>query len=597
MSLSIVALLTVRNESPYISTCLQHLISQGVDICLIDNESTDNTVALAEPFLGKGLLCIEKIPYRGCFELAEILRNEERLAKKLDADWYIHHDADEIRYAPKSMGSLKEAIAQVDKEGYNAINFDEFVFLPMEDTCDYKLGNYEQTLKHYYHFFPRKNHRINAWKNFSVKIDLVAEGGHRIIFEGRKIYPENFILKHYIGLGRRQLIRKYAGRVFSVEEMFTRGWHEARATFSATEIRWPEVSNLLVADDPQSLDTSDPQATHPFLNDDDARPISNARLLLEKKNQLKSEMTRMSEAMVRAKAKNNPRPVPFVVGVMRSGTTLLRLMLDAHYDLAIPSETRFFPALTPLFEREQVSPSELLDVLTSINTWPDFEINREQLQLEMEAAGIASAADGLRFFYSSYAKRFNKQRWGDKTPYYGLHLDQISTLFPEARFVHIIRDGRDVALSTKGLWFDLGNNIEEVAANWVSRIRQTRQLAQLVPHYLEIRYEDLVSQPEAVLKRVCRFLHLPFDASMLNYHVEANLRLNEFKPRYAADGGLVLTQARRKEAFLLTNEPPQTNRVARWRKECTTEEVKIFEEIAGDLLRELDYPMLTDEQS
>ncbi|MCT7967819.1 glycosyltransferase family 2 protein [Laspinema sp. D1] len=96
----VVALLTVRNEERYLGRCLEHLYSQGIEICLIDNGSTDKTLDIAQSFLGRGVFRIEHFPFKGCFELEKILLNEEKLAVEIDADWFIHHDADEIREAP-----------------------------------------------------------------------------------------------------------------------------------------------------------------------------------------------------------------------------------------------------------------------------------------------------------------------------------------------------------------------------------------------------------------------------------------------------------------------------------------------------------------
>src|SRR5690348_16787952 len=96
----IVALLTVRNEELYLARCLEHLIANGVDVCVIDNGSTDATPRIAAQFLGRGVIRIDTIPFTGAFAILPILQNEERLAAEIDADWFMHHDADEIRESP-----------------------------------------------------------------------------------------------------------------------------------------------------------------------------------------------------------------------------------------------------------------------------------------------------------------------------------------------------------------------------------------------------------------------------------------------------------------------------------------------------------------
>lgn len=241
----VVALLTTRNESLYIARCLQHLYEQGIETCLIDNESEDNTLEIARMFLKKGVFRIETQPYIGYFDLVEQLSIKERLSKEIDADWFIHLDADEIREAPKPFKTLREGIKDADKKGYNAINFDEFVFLPTTNDESFEGTDYVKRMNYYYFFEPVPNRRINAWKNGTKDIDLVNSGGHQIKFEGIKIYPENFILRHYIILSKAHAISKYyTNRVFSQKEHIERGWHGARITFSPDKLVLPDISFL-----------------------------------------------------------------------------------------------------------------------------------------------------------------------------------------------------------------------------------------------------------------------------------------------------------------------------------------------------------------
>src|SRR5689334_11583142 len=106
-------------------------------------------------------------------------------------------------------------------------------------------------------------------------------------------------------------------------------------------------------------------------------------------------------------------PAPFIVGVGRSGTTLLRLMLDAHHDLAIPPETHFLPALLALGER--TSPRAAMEVMTRSDTWPNMGMTSDGLAHIFEGAESLSAAQAARAFFHLYSARFGKTRWGDKT--------------------------------------------------------------------------------------------------------------------------------------------------------------------------------------
>src|SRR5262249_44051088 len=154
-------------------------------------------------------------------------------------------------------------------------------------------------------------------------------------------------------------------------------------------------------------------------------------------------------------------------------------------------------------------------------------------------------AAGLRAFYQIYAARFGKSRWGDKTPLYSRQMPEISGLLPEARFVHLIRDGRDVALSLKKVWFAPGQDMRTLAEYWSNLIQQTRAFGQQCPHYLEIRYEQLVRHPADELQRICDFLEIEYDSRMQQYHELAANRLAEMKGRYTPDGSVFISQEQR----------------------------------------------------
>ena len=150
---------------------------------------------------------------------------------------------------------------------------------------------------------------------------------------------------------------------------------------------------------------------------------------------------------------------------------------------------------------------------------------------------------------------------------------------------------RDVALSARGLWFDPSKgNIEDAAAQWLWRLREARQQSIICPHYLEVRYEELLSHPRTVLERICTFVGLEYDGAMENYHLAAHERLHtEMHDQRDARGEVVATKAQREAIFAKTSLPPDPERAGRWRKEMSVEERERFESVAGDLLRELGY--------
>jgi len=256
----IVALMTVRNEELYLERCIQHLVSQGVGICLIDNGSTDRTRDIASSWLGKGVIRIEDFPFNDKFELEKILRNEERLAAEIDADWYMHHDADEIREPPAGYRTLAEAVEAIDRLGYNAINFDEFVFVPTSDEEDYESSDYVAAMKHYYFFESMPLLRVNLWKNTGVPIELAWSGGHIVRFRGKKVFPVSFVMRHYILLSRAHADRKYGGRKYPQQEL-DRRWHLDRARYGK-QVRLPDKKEMKLYTSSDHMDRSDPKLTH-----------------------------------------------------------------------------------------------------------------------------------------------------------------------------------------------------------------------------------------------------------------------------------------------------------------------------------------------
>lgn len=282
-------------------------------------------------------------------------------------------------------------------------------------------------------------------------------------------------------------------------------------------------------------------------------------------------------------------PSPFIVGVGRSGTTLLRLMLDAHPEMAIPPETHFIPKAIRECSTARDPRRAYIEAVTSSITWDDHPMEEEELRRQVDSIEPFDISNALRAFYGCYASRFGKRRWGDKTPLYVRSMDLINGILPEAHFIHLIRDGRDVALSVKDLWFG-PDSIEEAAKQWVSWIEGARSQAQGLPYYLELRYEDLVSDPETVLGRVCEFLDLPWDSSMMNYHEGSGKRMEEVYRDVPARKNRRAVQAEeRVRIHCLTREPPQRHRVGRWRKEMDEADKERFENVAGYLLRDLGY--------
>lgn len=286
------------------------------------------------------------------------------------------------------------------------------------------------------------------------------------------------------------------------------------------------------------------------------------------------------------------RPAPFVVGMGRSGTTLLRMMLDSHPEVAIPPETWFVPHVIAAFEGGAPSPQRAVELLVAHSSWEDFGLPTADVLDRLDQRAPLTAAEVLRAFYEAYAQRVGKPRWGDKTPPYALEMRAIQRVLPEARFLHVIRDGRDVVTSSLEAGM-LTNPPADLARWWRRTVRSARRQGRHLEHYLEVRYEELVSQPESTLRAVCGFLDLAWEDAVLGYHARAGERLAreaelDFEP---IKGSLVVPAEVRRRAHALVSQPPRPDRIGRWEREMSPADVAAVEGVAADLLVELGYPV------
>jgi hypothetical protein len=267
-------------------------------------------------------------------------------------------------------------------------------------------------------------------------------------------------------------------------------------------------------------------------------------------------------------------PPLLILGVRRSGTTLLRVMLDRHSQLAVPDESYFVPQLADRHLR-RVDSDAFVDDLRRIDTLAEWSVPLDEVRARLTRGMTIGAA--IATVYAVYAEERGKPRWGDKTPMYMQNLRLLERLFPDALFVHLIRDGRDAALSflsiPKGLmtesWMQ-PRTVAGFAAQWRTEIKAARRLgARVGPNrYLEVRYEQLVADVEGTLRRICQFAGLVYEPGMTDY------------------AGNVDVSAKPHQQSLTR---PPTAGLRDWRLQMTPEDVGAFDRVAGDLLRELGY--------
>ena len=279
---------------------------------------------------------------------------------------------------------------------------------------------------------------------------------------------------------------------------------------------------------------------------------------------------------------------PFIVGVPRSGTTLLRLMLDAHPNLAVPFETHFIANFIGGRDTRSLSAHAFCNEIVATPYWKNLGLSATALHAAVESQGPFSVADGLRTLYGLYAAQFGKTRWGDKTPPYLRSMVGLQELLPEAHFIHIVRDGRDTALSLRNLWFGPGRDVGAAAEFWMTEIANARKQAHQLNHYIELKYEALVHDPETMLKIVCQYLKIDYAPAMLDFHRTAAARLSEVVQSFGPHG----TSGPDIAAFLAihdsTSRPPDAGRIGRWKADMSDSEQSQFEKIAGRWLAEFN---------
>jgi hypothetical protein len=261
----------------------------------------------------------------------------------------------------------------------------------------------------------------------------------------------------------------------------------------------------------------------------------------------------------------------FIVGAARSGTTLLRLMLDRHPEVAIPGESHF---ISPMWARRRRygRGGRIEDRdrwLRDLSVQPAFRrwgLPTEAVRRELDAIPEPTFAQGVEAVFLAHAHSLGKDRWGDKTPDNVEHLPLLSRLFPEARFVHLVRDGRDVALSTIDLE-RLHRRAATAAHFWARAFRQGRAGSRFLgsERYLEVRYEAVLDDPESEVRRLCGFLDLEFDPAMLEHDPSASERLPAGRIR----------RMHGREAL------PPTPGLRDWRRDMRPSEVEEFEAVAG----------------
>ncbi len=255
-------------------------------------------------------------------------------------------------------------------------------------------------------------------------------------------------------------------------------------------------------------------------------------------------------------------PCIIIGGCGRSGTTLLREMLNRHPAIACGPETAF---LCDRINPRRVAAEWALD--------PKL--------IEAMANRSPSLVRFAEAFFREHAKRECKPRWADKTPRNVRALPRILSSFPYAQFIHVVRDGRDVACSLRNHPKETVRHGKAIAANmnrpiWRGATRWFKDTSAGLafkdhPRCMEVRYERLITAPEATLREVCMFIEEPFDERML-----------EAVTSKSADSLRLLNN---RDA----NQPIKHTSMNRWRRDMSRDERLAFHRVAGELLIAMGY--------
>jgi hypothetical protein len=270
------------------------------------------------------------------------------------------------------------------------------------------------------------------------------------------------------------------------------------------------------------------------------------------------------------------RPL-IVLGVSRSGTTLLRVMLDRSPGITIPDESFFVPLLARRYKRI-IEPDAFVNDLGRIPALRAWGVSLDEVALRLRSG--MKTGEAIAAIFETYAEKVGKPRWGDKTPMYMRHLPLLERLFPDSQYVHLVRDGRDAALSFIEMpegtftrtWAHPGD-AAGFACLWRKEVGDARALGARIGmgRYLEVHYEDLVAETPQVVESICDFADLPFEPDMVEYEGAVNVSDKPHQQR-------------------LLQSP--TVGVRSWRDDMSAADVRAFEAIAGDRLSELGYELL-----
>jgi len=282
----------------------------------------------------------------------------------------------------------------------------------------------------------------------------------------------------------------------------------------------------------------------------------------------------------------------FIIGNPRSGTSLFRLLLTSHTDIHIPPECGFMVWWLEKYKNWSWAEGDLelfLDDLFSAKKIEFWNLDRESLTADLwdvKPKDYASLAQAIYLHHRNKSGKINAVL-GDKNNFHLNHIFDLNQLFPDSKFVHIIRDGRDVATSYVNMSKiqsqsdyrpRLPSSIEKIAKEWRKNIEEIHKgFAKLAREsFLEIRYEDLVLETEKTLLKVCEFLGQNYQPTMLDFYL--NNQENSLEP----------SEFMAWKSRTLNKIDPSA--IGKW-KNLPQDDIERFENISGEVLSKYNYPV------
>ncbi len=289
--------------------------------------------------------------------------------------------------------------------------------------------------------------------------------------------------------------------------------------------------------------------------------------------------------LIQDKQKLQELPMFFILGRPRSGTTLLRTLFDAHPNVAIPLECAFIINMESKYGNvKNWDEEKLLSFFTDVQLHIKFDtwkLNLDDLKADLLLyKGEYTFQDICKVVYLNYNSIFNKEKiaWiGDKNPVYATYTPKLLKLFPDAKFIHLMRDPRDNIISLKNVDFE-GPFVALLAYRWVHSAKRIFRLKQKYPErFYTIRYEDLVKDPHRYYREMCDFLNVPFNSLVFDFYKRG--------PEVLKAYNVELVMKYHKSLL----SPINADKVDVWKKQLPETDIRVTENVAGGWLEKYGY--------